>query len=462
MKQFDTEHLILRHLLQDEEWALARTSRFVPKHDLDKILAVRETLLESANSLRSKREQELTAPTDYASPPHQKDDHVIDHRNIAGEPSLHISLQCRLFGQFRDELSADPKEQYLEYATKVMQRMSGYYISEQGRQSDFINAVKFCRTLKSLERNRGRSDCAICVTVDGREYPMINFEIKNEFGSSQCCPNKENIAYFLSFKAGEDDAKIERCRSPMLLVAVVGTHYLQVFGSVWNGAKVCVDPLTRPLSLLFVPRDPDCCVTDVAQVFAAIDSAIPRLEAYYKTPSDYGTNGPYFSCDTICYQNCISQIKWLYYAEENGEAVCVKFVPRRYGEEVHRLLADHNLAPKLLRVEKLPGGWIAIVMEKIVNGEMINEPVSPQVQQSLKQVLHLMQTKEYVHGDLRPQNIIVAENKVYIIDFDWAGKEGEATYPPTLNCDTNWAQGVVPKGQIKKEHDEYQITQFTD
>ena len=253
--------------------------------------------------------------------------------------------------------------------------------------------MKFCRNAKRIERNRGKSDCTICVTVNDHEYPIVNFEFKNEFGSSQSCPNK----YFLNFKAGEED----RSRSPMLLVAIIGTHYLQVFGSVWNGSKVCVDPLTRPLSLLFVPRHPNCGVADIAQVFAAIDSAILSLEAYYETP-DYDAKGPYYSCDTIDYRGCISGIKWLFSAKKmdgDGNDVCVKFVPRRYGEQVHRLLADHNLAPKLLKVDKLPGGWIVIIMEKIVNGQTLQDNpslASPQVQECLKQVLRLMQTKKYV------------------------------------------------------------------
>ena len=461
--KMDTENVTLHQLLQGKAWAIATVSSYIPEDDFPKIMAVGQTLLESAHTLRARYERSLPVPSDYAKQHHQKDAHVIDHRNIPGEPSLHISLQCRLFGAFRDELSPDPPEKYLEYATKVMQRMSGYYNSELERQNAFFEAVKFCRNDKSIERNRGKSDRTICVTVDDREYPIVNFEFTNEFGSALSCPNKQNIAYFLNFKAGEDNASIDRCRSPMLLVAIIGTHYLQVFGSVWNGSKVCVDPLTRPLSLLFVPRDPDCGVTDLAQVFAALDSAIPRLEAYYKTP-DYGAKGPYFSCDTIDYQGCISYIKWLFSATMDDTDVCVKFVPRRYGTEVHRFLAHHNLAPQLLKTAKLPGGWIAIVMEKIVHGHTLQKPVSPQVQECLRQVLHLMHTEQYVHGDLRPQNIIVAENKVYIIDFDWAGKEGEATYPPTLNVtsENNWAPGVMPTGHIKKEHDEYHITQFTD
>jgi hypothetical protein len=53
-------------------------------------------------------------------------------------------------------------------------------------------------------------------------------------------------------------------RSPMLLVSVVGSHYFQVFGALWNGAKVCVDPLSDPVSLLFVRRDPRRGVSKVA------------------------------------------------------------------------------------------------------------------------------------------------------------------------------------------------------
>ena len=170
------------------------------------------------------------------------------------------------------------------------------------------------------------------------------------------------------------------------------------------------------------------------------------LEEYYKTPDGYGTKGPYFSCDTIHYQKCISDVKWLYSAEVNDKDVCVKFVSRRYGVEVHNFLAENGLAPKLLQISELPGGWIAIIMENIVNGKTLTRPVTQQVKESLVQVLQLMKTKSYVHGDLRPQNII-RDNKVFVIDFDWAGKEGDATYPPTLNVSENdWAEGVIPEG----------------
>jgi hypothetical protein len=42
----------------------------------------------------------------------------------------------------------------------------------------------------------------------------------------------------------------------MLLVSLVGFSHMQVYGAAWNGDDLCYDPLTHPLSTLFVPSDP--------------------------------------------------------------------------------------------------------------------------------------------------------------------------------------------------------------
>ena len=68
----------------------------------------------------------------------------------------------------------------------------------------------------------------------------------------------------------------------MLLISVVGCHYLQVFGAVWNGDHICVDPLCSPVSLLFVPRNPNGGVAKVARVLAAIKSTVTKLQQYHE------------------------------------------------------------------------------------------------------------------------------------------------------------------------------------
>ena len=38
--------------------------------------------------------------------------------------------------------------------------------------------------------------------------------------------------------------------------------------------------------------------------------------------------------------------------------------------------------------------------------------------------------KNLVHGDLRDENLICKGDSVMLIDFDWGGEVGEASYPP--------------------------------
>ena len=40
-----------------------------------------------------------------------------------------------------------------------------------------------------------------------------------------------------------------------------------------------------------------------------------------------------------------------------------------------------------------------------------------------------------------------------IIDFDWAGKEGEARYPKDLSPAVRWPPGAKAGGLITKAHD---------
>ena len=74
-----------------------------------------------------------------------------------------------------------------------------------------------------------------------------------------------------------------------------------------------------------------------------------------------------------------------------------------------------------------------------------------------------MHEKGYVHGDLRPQNILVFDKGVCILDFDWAEKCEVARYPKELNMSSecNWHCDVQPGGRITAEHDTYQLQQIS-
>jgi len=60
----------------------------------------------------------------------------------------------------------------------------------------------------------------------------------------------------------------------------------------------------------------------------------------------------------------------------------------------------------------------------------------------LQELMDSFHRKGFVHGDLRDVNIICKNDSVMLIDFDWGGKEGEASYP-TSNLNDELLRGRV-------------------
>ena len=148
-----------------------------------------------------------------------------------------------------------------------------------------------------------------------------------------------------------------------------------------------------------------------------------------------------------------------------GLQVLVKLVPRSYSRDVHKHMADNGLAPKLYGYAEADGAPTAYVMEYLDPPtwqtlyqffESDTAAVDPtQLQEAVEGILKMLDTKDYVHGDLRTNNIMIRTNEkcvdLKVIDFDWAGKAGEVCYPAERNTDIQWpGEAGAP---ILKEHD---------
>ena len=77
---------------------------------------------------------------------------------------------------------------------------------------------------------------------------------------------------------------------------------------------------------------------------------------------------------------------------------------------------------------------------------------------ALHSVLERFHQAGFVHGDLRPSNILVRRkdgpNPIAILDFDWSGKAGETFYPLTINRTTiQRPEGVCGGQPILIDHD---------
>jgi hypothetical protein len=117
----------------------------------------------------------------------------------------------------------------------------------------------------------------------------------------------------------------------------------------------------------------------------------------------------------------------------NPKTILLKF-SRKYGKDLHQFCAKEGWAPALLAFEELFGGWVGVAMEYFPSAPCVDE--SPLLQgrggawiDQMGEMIKKIHLNGYVHGDLRPPNFIVEGGRLLLVDFDWGGKEGHATFP---------------------------------
>ena len=109
--------------------------------------------------------------------------------------------------------------------------------------------------------------------------------------------------------------------------------------------------------------------------------------------------------------------------KDTGNNVVVKF-SSNYGTEVHQKLAECDMAPDLYA--HLSVGGMEMVIMEYIKGEMWPEHPTMQQKEKLRAIAAKLESIGCVHGDLRAPNILVQGDRVLAIDFDWAGRAGQA------------------------------------
>ncbi|KAG2447159.1 hypothetical protein HYH02_007905 [Chlamydomonas schloesseri] len=156
----------------------------------------------------------------------------------------------------------------------------------------------------------------------------------------------------------------------------------------------------------------------------------------------------------------------------SGAVVVVKLC-QSYGLAAHQRWAELGLAPQVLRSEPLPGGWLLVEMEWLPTLEwrklsellLLLSSSGPELAQALSAAQGALARAHaatgLVHGDMRPPNCLVRRSgeagapawEVRFVDFEWAGPEGEATYPACMNPAIPWPEGVGYRKPLHREHD---------
>jgi hypothetical protein len=256
-------------------------------------------------------------------------------------------------------------------------------------------------------------------------------------------------------------------------------------------------------------------VMRIARIFNAAAKAIKKLNAYYDglelsdapvpsrlfpRPTFRPVDQPDFQLtftEKLCPE---SETRLLFGAEitervgatHHSRKVVVKFA-ERYGEQAHRLLAEYHLAPRLHFCKQTQCGLWMIVMDRAESQDahtlFPGEPPD-YVKKDVDRAIQLLHQHGFVHGEICMSNILVVKRSrtqqqlmtatstteaegmemdiddsdserpgAVLVDFDWTGKDGEASYPPL------WYKQPVPGadggqdldriGVMRREHDQF-------
>lgn len=146
--------------------------------------------------------------------------------------------------------------------------------------------------------------------------------------------------------------------------------------------------------------------------------------------------------------------------------VIIKF-PQTYSASVHKFFADKGHAPTLYCCQEISELRSVVVME-YVDGEGICEFLEKSdtedrrdVLRQLEEVVTASHLARFCHGDLRLTNLFVqlGSKKVCLLDFEWSGKLGTATYPFFMNHrEISWPEGAKDGELITEEHDKHWLS----
>ncbi|KAK7023037.1 hypothetical protein R3P38DRAFT_3270575 [Favolaschia claudopus] len=380
-----------------------------------------------------------------------------------------IHLYNPVFAHFLDD-AANPAlevpDRVVVATAKLMRKASAVYDNEYTRRDGVRDSLKkavYHELVAGVVDDYILPDDAVGWTVlsaDGSRVPLLMEQEEGELGSNGCDPSTQASFTMLKYWA-QSNAKRNNSKR------------LTDFMWLGNGA---------------VLTDNTQCFR-VARILHSLTRSLAHLRKYYATLTS-STNPPssrFFPFPTSFHPNHGLKISFEYLqALERGSA-CVIFkcrtkeeLPRilvvkfaqTYGSAAHELLAREGLAPQLLYcgpVDPSPDAPsyqnLKMIVMEYIDGETVAamEGGFPDgFEAQLTRIVSLLHDNGYVYGDLRQPNVMVAgDERVKLIDFDWAGKEGEATYPINL-AKNMWPNGAQAMGLITQDHDRAMLKSMVD
>ncbi|KAK0458356.1 uncharacterized protein EV420DRAFT_394133 [Desarmillaria tabescens] len=407
-----------------------------------------------------------------------------------------IELYNCVFASFqayiRDE-SLNIPAQVVQLTAEVMRTVSQISPDESARQSptrNILSKLLNSPVFQNIDPNNMNS--AYILQFQRRSPPIVAAgvicEEKAELGwdGEGSVQGSFSYAQYWTQKDIQREHIFKACCCPSFIISIAGP-WIVILGAVFRTLPI-VQRLTDYLWLGNSRANDDDHALRLARVFQSVRLAIDNLEKYYQeleltdspsiqptrffpdvTEYDDGTNVVGFQylqpleIDETC-MTFLAQID-----EAHGEEqVVVKFV-QRYGAEAHRLLASKGKAPApkycgpISNNSKYWYGSLQMVVMEFLPGQTVAQKYEGSIPETLREAVRgavrILHDQSFVHGDIRTPNIVIVDGagdegeRMRIVDFDWAGEQGEVRYPLHLSDYIRSTCGVKDYDIITFQHD---------
>ncbi|KIY73275.1 hypothetical protein CYLTODRAFT_440083 [Cylindrobasidium torrendii FP15055 ss-10] len=405
------------------------------------------------------------------------------------DPGIPVELFHPAFAEFRsvaNDNTQQPPLDLIELTLDFMRgvaRISTDEASRQGFTRRMLAEIISVGVVQTVNSNKSSADHIVLNMTHGAAALAV-IEEKPELGHSGEGSVQGSFSYLQHWSDVQQEPLSLSCFCPSFIVSVAGP-WISICGAVFT-TKAVVQRLTDYIWLGNGRAIDDINTLRIARILLALRRGIASLSSFYDSLEIRNTAARFFPLATSFPQTLgdgsIALVRFQYLEplkgidssclaflainQETHERYVVKFV-EQYGQHAHRLLADSNDAPKLLHCGSVWGDdgldrgcqpRKMVVME-YVPGEVLAKKATSVVRSAVESVIQKLHSANLVHGDIRQPNILIAEGsgapatRVKILDFDWAGIEGETKYPLNLSKMVDWAAGVRDYALIKKAHD---------
>ncbi|KAG2103787.1 uncharacterized protein F5147DRAFT_638712 [Suillus discolor] len=412
---------------------------------------------------------------------------IYDGRYAQSKPADTTAPPIQLFNPafaFFSSKAFDPTYEVpndiLRATPTLMAEFATIYSKEDDRRSNLVslldNVLGHGFVKEQIRDGKCVPDGVALAFYDKIPICLIVDEEKDDFGDGGSDPSVQASFSFLRISCQKEAELPFMCNCPAFLTARAGPR-LVVLGAILR-EKCIVQRLT---DFIWIPTrsslDDGHCLR-IGRVMHALKESITLLKDWYDNKV-FKRDEPRYDITSYTYKRDGKVVKFTYQQPLEAHPACVTYLAKtvetdsihvvvkfvtRYGADAHMAMAEAGFAPKLLYygpIDTMPhmpsyGKLRMVVMEYVDGTTASNARVLPRsFKQDLTKAIEYCHERGFVFGDLRKPNIMITkENKVQLIDFDWAGCEGRVTYPVSIgSIDIEWPAGVGGLNLILQQHD---------